>query len=170
MYKLIISFALLVSSFASAQMQIGMINPEEAMLQFQEYKEADARFNQFTQTNEKKLEQLREKIIEIENEAMNFSGDKNSEEFYKLIQRRRFSKETYESLVNDYLRDKNQRVEELLMPLRSKFYSSIEQIALEEGLSMVLHTGRVSDDLTKIIGENNFIDITELVIERANEN
>jgi hypothetical protein len=35
---------------------------------------------------------------------------------------------------------------------------------------MVLHTGRVSDDLTKIIGENNFIDITELVIERANEN
>lgn len=170
MYKVILSFVFLVSSLGTAQMQIGIINPEEAMLQFQEYKQADARFNQFIQSKEKELEKFREKVVEMENKANNYTGDKSSEDFMLLVQNYRSYYQNYELWVNDYNREKNKREQELLVPLKSRFYASIEQIALEEGMSLVLHTDRISDELTKIIGKNNFIDITELVIERANEN
>lgn len=170
MYKVILSFVFLVSSLGTAQMQIGIINPEEAMLQFQEYKQADARFNQFIQSKEKELEKFREKVVEMENKANNYTGDKSSEDFMLLVQNYRSYYQNYELWVNDYNREKNKREQELLVPLKSRFYASIEQIALEEGMSLVLHTDRISDELIKIIGKNNFIDITELVIERANEN
>lgn len=171
MYKLTLPIVFLfISLGATAQIQIGIINFEEALLKFDEFKEANDRYNQLKESYEDQLEKNNEMVIKMEKEVNEYEGDKKSEEYMQLNYKVRTAIKNNEATYFKYQRELDKRVQELLVPLRLSFAAVIEQIALEEGLGIVLHSERISEDLIKYIGEKKLIDIAELVIERANEN
>ena len=66
---------------------------------------------------------------------------------------------------NDYQRLRTQ----LLNPLLNKFDRVMNDVALENGVDVVLNQPTTPRELTEEIGENKIIDLTDIAIERLTE-
>lgn len=165
---ILVALALCLSVSLQAQIKIGLIKPEEAMLKIGQFKELKMRFDQLQQARTRELDSLRSigdsLLAQLEEARKN--GQNETREIEQKLQLNIEHFRQKEQLAQQELA---KREKELSQPFYALFNSIIEEIALEEGLNMVLNPNGIDESFRKYIGEKNFIDITDLVLERAEE-
>ncbi|NVJ64828.1 MAG: OmpH family outer membrane protein [Flavobacteriaceae bacterium] len=167
MKKTILVILLLVSySSLRAQIKIGLIDPNAAKEQIEEFQMLKQRYLKLRESKLAEIDSMN-KVLEDIKQEMNGATDERQRSglLYKLdILSSKVSRKTIEIIEG-----LNERERNLVQPFDIKLSASIEEIALEEGINMVLNPNHIPDGFQKYIGSENFIDITELVVERVGE-
>lgn len=169
MKKTLVSIVAFLSFLsASAQLKIGTIDNDAALEQIEEYiliekriksSEAYKKFEfykTFYNRDMQKIEKKWESVSSLDDSLRVSAEIRNAKNLFERQTR---------SLKIELLK----RKQGLLQSLTIKLHQSIEEIALEEGLNLVLHPAHIKPEFRAYVGKENFIDITELVIERISE-
>ena len=151
-----------------AQNKIGLIKPEEAMLKIEQFKELKMRFDQLLSVRTRELDSLKavNEKLSVQFQEAQKSGSPNLKELASSLQYNSVILDDRKTMIDIELSKRNT---ELIQPFNTLFSALLEEIALEEGLILVLHPDKVDESFRKYIGAKNFIDITDLVVERAED-
>ncbi|WP_268122067.1 OmpH family outer membrane protein [Roseivirga pacifica] len=170
MKKYIIIPLLLITVSLSAQIKVGLIEPEKAMNHMPEYQELIQRFKQLSTVRMKELDSLEAMVVE-KNAALQkaVNENKSQEVITSLNSELETFTEVFQIKRSNYLQELGQREAQLLQSFNLKIEGSIEQIALEEGINIVMRADHIDEGFRRHIGKENFIDITDLIIERIAE-
>lgn len=171
MMRKLIVLVLLVSAYTSlsAQFKVGTMNPDSARMQIEEYQLLVKRFDRLTQEKLNEVNWLKEMMAEIEQRLKAETKISSQEEQMKLMQKLKMLDNELIIKQSEVYEELNRREMELTQPFEQKFAASIEEIALEEGLNLVLHPDHITEEFKKYIGKEHFVDITDLVIQRVSE-
>ena len=175
MKYLILYIFLITSIGVHAQIKVGTIDPNNTILQLEKYSGLKKRFDELKQVRTEELNQLEQQLAGLQEQIIQINADTESsqeEHWEKYIQAQ--SKYQYVEIRlfqrnREIVNELQRRESELLQPFYTAFNASIEEIALEESLNLILNPNFITDELKKKIGKDNFIDITALVVERIAE-
>lgn len=158
----IISLVMLATVVAAEELKIGYVDSQRIFAEFQEYQDAQAKFDKDVETWNVQAEQMKldvdQLLEELEGQSLILSAEKKKE------------KETYLKAKQDTLRqyldatfgpeDKaEKRMAELSKPVREKVLEVIERIAIENNYSIVFDAGTVNIAYAK-----KSLDITDEIL------
>jgi len=160
--------AICLSFCVQAQVVIGTINPADALNQMAEYQ---AIIKRIESSDDYKYMLVVKKDLtkRIEEQSDKLKQAKTQEEASLAYSTKLGLEAEMNRRVTPLLKQFEERKRQLTQSLEFKVNAAIEEIALEEACSMVLNPTLISDDFRSYIGEDNFIDITALVVERVAE-
>jgi outer membrane protein len=164
----IISLVMLATVVAAEELKIGYVDSQRIFAEFQEYQDAQAKFDKDVETWNVQAEQMKSEVDqlleELEGQSLILSAEKKKE------------RETYLKAKQDTLRQyldatfgpegkAEKRMAELSKPVREKVLEVIERIAIENNYSIVFDAGTVNIAYAK-----KSLDITdEILAELAAE-
>ncbi len=164
----LISLVMLASIVAADELKIGYVDSQRIFAEFQEYQDAQAKFDKDVETWNTQADQMKSEVdqlsSELEGQSLILSAEKKKE------------KETYLKAKQDTLRQyldatfgpdgkAEKRMAELSKPVRDKVLEVIERVAIENNYSIVFDAGTVNIAYAK-----KSLDITdEILAELAAE-
>jgi outer membrane protein len=164
----LISLVMLATVVAADELKIGYVDSQRIFAEFQEYQDAQAKFDKDVETWNTQADQMKSEVdqlsSELEGQSLILSAEKKKE------------KETYLKAKQDTLRQyldatfgpdgkAEKRMAELSKPVRDKVLEVIERVAIENNYSIVFDAGTVNIAYAK-----KSLDITdEILAELAAE-
>jgi outer membrane protein len=164
----LISLVLLSTIVAADELKIGYVDSQRIFAEFQEYQDAQAKFDKDVETWNTQADQMKAEVDQLsddlEGQSLILSAEKKKE------------KETYLKAKQDTLRQyldatfgpegkAEKRMAELSKPVRDKVLEVIERVAIENNYSIVFDAGTVNIAYAK-----KSLDITdEILAELAAE-
>jgi len=157
-----ISMILLATVVAAEELKIGYVDSQRIFAEFQEYQDAQAKFDKDVETWNGQAEQMKSEVdqllAELEGQSLILSAEKKKE------------KETYLKAKQDTLRQyldatfgpegkAEKRMAELSKPVRDKVLEVIERVAIENNYSIVFDAGTVNIAYAK-----KSLDITDEIL------
>jgi len=164
----IISLVMLTAMVTAEELKIGYVDSQRIFAEFQEYQDAQAKFDKDVETWNVQADQMKSEVDqlleELESQSLILSAEKKKEKetFLKAKQ------DTLQQYVNATFGPEGKaekRMAELSKPVRDKVLEVIERVAIENNYSIVFDAGTVNIAYAK-----KSLDITdEILAELAAE-
>ncbi|REL33362.1 OmpH family outer membrane protein [Rhodohalobacter sp. SW132] len=169
--QLLIIF-LFIPLLASAQLSVGVMNPDQVLDSLPETSEIESTLQQFVQEREQRFQARYQEWIEEltayteQAEAGNFTEAQQQAEEERLSE----MEEELSGLQNRIQNQIRQRQNELFSPLLNRVEAAMETVARDMGLEYVLNRQSGTGEPIVYYMSDRGVDITERVIEYLTQN
>jgi len=163
---------LFIPVLASAQLSVGVMNPDEVLDSLPETTEIESTLQQFVQEREQRFQARYQEWIEEltayteQAEAGNLTEDQQQAEEERLSE----MEDDLSALQNRIQTQIRQRQNELFSPLLNRVEAAMESVAREMGLDYVINKQSGTGEPIVYYMSDRGVDITERVIEYLTQN